>query len=190
MSTAPQDREPVESQVIVRTGPARSGYGYDVILEADPDAAPRRMSPSECLHYANTVLAATHRAAYDAAVIDQLTSLNHDLEAAGQLINILRQRRKPLPDKATRPLSFVPGVSVFTREPFLTVNLHGAPLGQWTVSDALDHATAVLELIEVARLDSGYLRLLVEDVGLDEDTALRVVDGLADHRHQGPRGDR
>jgi hypothetical protein len=132
--------------------------------------------------WARDVLAAAHAAAYDAAVLDQLTTSGLPPEHIAQVIRDLRADR---PGRRTLELlpqiDLVPGVSASTREPFLHVRWHGDVIGQWTVDDARGHALHLLESVQAADLDTAYLHLLVDRVHLDLNRATQLVHHLGEH---------
>lgn len=170
----------MSDSVWIKTEPTFDGSAYVVTLEASDDVAVT-LDPDRALRYAWGVLDAAHRAAYDAAVMRQLGSLTSQ-EAAGQIVKELRDDRPSLDSQVTKPMSFEPGVSVFTGEPFLVVIINGKRVGQWSFDDAREHALAVLENVAVADLDGAYYRALVGSVGLDEPRARNVVADIANHR--------
>jgi hypothetical protein len=129
------------------------------------------------------VLEAAHRAAYDAAVFQQITKkLRLDQQTAGQLVVDLRADRPSLSGESTAPISFDPGVAARDHSPFLAISIRGERVGQWTVEDARQHALRVLETIIVADLDAGYFRALTGAVGIDASRARQAVADIANHR--------
>lgn len=170
-----------EQKVWIKTEPTTDGSAYVVTLEASNDVAVT-LNPDRALHYAWGVLDAAHRAAYDAAVFKQMLSLVEDENAAGELIARLRDDRPPLESEKTHPMGFEPGVSLFTKDPFLVVLINGERVGEWTVDAAREHAMFVLESLAVADLDGGYYRALIGAVGLDENRARQVVEDVGNFR--------
>lgn len=162
----------------VRSDIAADGT-YVVAMETDQDTS-FVMDRDTAVAHVFAVVDVAQRAAYDAAVIAQLTKTGVDLDAAVELVAGIRADRPPV--VIPGPLELVPGVSQKTREPFLTVQVNGKPVGQWTVEDAEQHATYVLGAVAVADLDSGYYRALRGMLQLDEQRARNVVDDLANHR--------
>lgn len=169
--------------VWVKTEPAVDGSTYVVTVEATNDVAVT-LDPERATRYAWGVLDAAHRAAYDAAVLKQMTrKLKLDLSAAGQLVTDLRNDRPDLDHGATAPLILEPGVTK-TLKPFLKVSLsNGNVLGQWSFEDARQHALHVLESVKVADLDGAYHRALVGQVGIDSERARNVVDDVGSYRN-------
>jgi hypothetical protein len=155
---------------------------YVTTVQAGPDHA-RVLDRSEALAYAGAVLEAAARAEHDAAVLAQLHNfLGLPVEAAAGSVADLRAERPPIDPAALAPIGLVPGVSASTKLPFLILEVDGAPVGQWTVTDARRHAEAVLEVSAAADLDAAYFRWLVGAVALDAGRARNVVSDLASHR--------
>jgi hypothetical protein len=134
--------------------------------------------------WARDVLDAAHAAAYDAAVFHQLHKvIDMPLELVGVVITDLRADRPGRRTLDVLPqVDLVPGVSSRTGEPFLHLRWHGEVVGQWTVADARQHALHLLETVQVADLDSAYLRMLMDHVDLDLSRASQVVHDLSKHR--------
>lgn len=136
------------------------------------------------LRYAQEVLRAANRAAYDAAIIGQLMSVDKmDHPTVVRLLNDLRKDRPPLDDTATRPISLAPGVNL-RGKPFLVVSVNGEEMGQWSFSDTVKHATTMLGMVSVAELDSLYLQGLQVLVGVQRETATNMVSNLAEFRDE------
>lgn len=177
--------QPDPDVVWVRTTPRVSALGlaagYDVVVEATDDLA-RVLTPDEAAAYATALLGACARAAHDAAVVKQLTTLGIEKEAAAMVVRDLRADRPPLDDAATAPLRYAPAVSAADGRPFLEVHIEGRQVGQWEIPEAREHATAVIESVHVADLDGAYAAHLVGVIGLARDSAAAAVGGLAEHR--------
>jgi hypothetical protein len=169
-------------EVWVRTDRPPGASNYVVTLETDQDTS-RVLTPDEALQHAAGILAAVTRAEYDAAVLRQLVDLQGlQAEAAMQMVKEMRTDRPPLDPAATDPMAFEPGVAMAGWRPFLIVELHGRPVGQWSMADARSHALAVLEAVTVADLDSGYYSTLIGAIRLEKSVARQVVDGLKKYR--------
>lgn len=168
-----------ETHICIRTQyDETSGPGtYRVTLEAGPDVA-IGLGPHEVLRFASTLLSARARAIHDAAVAHQFhVVLNVPLEDVSRILFELRKDRPPLKAKDTRPLTFEPGVNK-ELQPFITILLNGAPLGQWDMEDVMRNALGLLEAVAYADLDSAYLRHLVANLGIEKPRALAVVEDL------------
>lgn len=170
-----------KNTVWIKTEPTIDGSTYVVTIEASEDRSVI-LTPDRALRYASTILNHVARAEYDAAVARQLGNLIEDRKMLGQMVTDLRQDRPPISDDATTPLSFEGGVSAFTGKAFLHIAIDGKKIGQWDIPDAKAHALAVLEAVSAADLDSGYYRVLRSMVGLDENTARRVIGDLGKWR--------
>ena len=169
------------SEVWINTEPSVDGAGYVVTLSASDDVAVT-LTPDRALRHAVGVLRAAHRAAYDAAVVRQLTrKVNVEMEAAAQVLKDLREDRPPLDSADTEPLSFEPGVNK-DLEPFLIISVNGKPAGQWSAEAAEEHAMFVLSSVVVADLDSAYYRTLTGLVGLEEPRARNIVEDIGNWR--------
>jgi hypothetical protein len=160
----------------------------------------------EALSYAHAVLMAASCAEYDAAIVAQMRKVlgTMSTEQMNELLALLvtdfRKRRPPIRrpmegvtrwghgkkvrNSPTDVMELVPGVSAFTGKAFLTVMIKGEAVGQWTVEDAREHATIMLETVSVAELDTAYLATLLDTV-LDPDElprATQIVNAIQDFR--------
>jgi hypothetical protein len=150
--------------------------GDDLAFPLDGDRA---------IAYALAVQTAAERAAYDEIVCAQLMELlKGDGSLVAEVVSTLRERRPPLDDAATAPLTFEPFVSARTREGGLFVSVHGKRLFQWSVADARQHAGHVIQVLCGVELDAAYRTLLTEHVGVDAGTARAMVDNLQTHRKE------
>lgn len=166
--------------VWIRTTPAAHDT-YRPVLEIDDDTA-HDLGGGTAWRHAHAVLEAVARAEHDAAVIRQMGSPDADnAQRAAQLVALLREDRPPI--EWPTALTLEPGVSAFTGDAFLHVSIRGRAVGQWTIADAREHATAALEADSVATLDGAYLHLL-KACGVPATKALSVVDDLAQHRQR------
>ena len=135
--------------------------------------------------YALAVQTAAERAAYDEIVCAQLMELLHGRgELVAEVVGTMREKRPPLDDSATAPLTFEPFVSARTREGGLFVSVHGERLFQWSVADARQHAGHVIQVLCGVDLDAAYRDLLTEHVGVPAQTARTMVDNLQTHRKE------
>lgn len=177
MTAAPEPTE--EGGIWVRTelDPIKNSYVVTIDYGTDHSLG---IDPSNVVQHVSAVYAAAHRAEYDAAVVRQLDNLV-GREHAAQLITDMRSDRPPIDQSALAPLELLPGVNQ-AGDPFIAIMLAGKPVGQWTVSDALEHAEAVSSAVHVADLDTIYYRTLVNLVGLDAARASRAVADLINHR--------
>jgi hypothetical protein len=173
--TAPGDQE-----VLVESLWDTKKRAYRVAITLDGRTY-ARLDARSALAHAAAVLAHAQHAEYDAAVLTQLHTLGLPIEAAGESIAGLRDKRRVPSAADTAPLRLEPGVTT-AGKPFIAIKLHGEPVGQWDIPDARAHAMYVMEAVEGARLDTDYRNYLVQEVGLDDNRASQVVHGLADHR--------
>lgn len=172
---------PAASTIWVRTVPTSDGY--QAVLEIDDDTA-HPLTAAVAHAHAAAVTAAVARAEYDAAVLHQLgRDPRHSTipAPAGHLIRTLRAARPAI--TWPTPLTIEPGVSAFTRDPFLTVLIHGRAVGQWTPDDARGHAIHVLEVVEGAALDGAYRQALCT-LGVAPGDAGWIIGRLGEHRPQ------
>lgn len=172
-----------ETSVWIRTAPDIDGT-YRPVLEIDDDTS-YPLTAKSAVVYANEILHAAAIADYEAAVLAQMTKVsNVEATIAAQVIGELRADR---PDtKPLTPLRLIPGVSAFTGEAFLTVEIKGRVVGQWTPAAAREHARFALEAVHVANLDSAYLRWLRSGPNIEEHRARVIVEDLANFRGDGP----
>lgn len=179
-----------DRSIYIKTDPTTDGYRitYRVTLELSEDDV-HILSREQAYAHAGHVLAAAQRAEYDAAIIRQLRPTltekgrkpDEALRDAAMILNDIRQERPPLPDPPT-PLCLKPGVSQRTGNGFLAVHVGEEAVGQWEVEDARQHALVVLECIEAADLDGGYLKTLTGTLGIPHGTAENMVGDIANHR--------
>jgi hypothetical protein len=142
------------------------------------------LTPDRAVRYATTLAAHIAAARHDAMVAAQLRHIDADhTDVHAAVITQLRADRPKPDDTATSPLTYVPGVSMFTGAPFLHVYRGGKPAWQWTLAVAISHMSAVLTIAHGAPLDAAYRRLLIADVGATASMALDIVDDLASFRH-------
>ncbi len=183
----PKPPQPPEDEgagvVWIKTEPAIDGSGYVVTLEASDDIAVT-LTPDGAFRHAQGILAAAHRAAYDAAVGRQMIHrFGLTLEHAYELIVMLRNDRPPLDAADTAPLRLEPGVNKDLK-PFLALYVNGEHVGQWDVDQAEQHAIWVLSMVGAADLDSAYYRMLVGQQQIEESQARQAVDDLANYRQE------
>lgn len=155
---------------------------YVVTVQVGDDMAVT-LDRSRAMRYALTVVDATTRAEYDAAVFAQMSALGiADERTAAEPLIQLRTDRPPLDDDATAPLRFEPVVTSRKKRPVVHVHLGGKVISEWSPDDARGHAMHVLEVTCGVDLDSAYRRLLVGWVGLDDDKARTAVGDIANYR--------
>lgn len=166
--------------VWVRTSPDVFGV-YRCVVELDDDVShpiDRDTAPA----YVGAVLQAAARAEYDAAVIGQTAGFDGSPQTGGFVVQQLRDARPEI--LWPSPLSLTPGVSHRTGEGFLDVGVGGRLVGQWDCGQAREHALRVMEAVEVAGLDRGYLAVL-HGIGVGDSEARAVVAGLRCHHARG-----
>jgi len=135
--------------------------------------------------YALAAIAAAEYAAYDAAVLAQVTKIvKGDKAAAAQMVLDLRADRAPLDTAATHPLAFEPIIASKTGEPAIHVSLRGTRFCQWTVDDLKGHALHVLGAAAAVDLDNAYYQLLTTLINVEPDRARNVVGDLINHRSE------
>lgn len=161
---------------------------YQLAIHFDDDTS-RVLDRDAAYAYASTILDATERAEYDAAVIRQFTDAMKVPQAlAAHSVADLREDRPPLDLAAIAPLDLQPGVSRQTGAPFLTVRRGGQPIGQWSTADAQGHALHVLRAVHAVPLDAAYRRYLIGHVNVEPQIARNMVGGLREHRSDAPPG--
>jgi hypothetical protein len=183
----PRPEPPVDEGagvVWIKTEPTLDGSGYVVTLDASDDVSVT-LTPDQAFKHAQGILAAAHRAAYDAAVMRQLTrGWEFPFQHAGVFVMAMRDDRPPLDPTDTAPLFLEPGVTPTDFRPFLLVHINGEKVGQWDVEQAQQHALWVLSMAGVADLDSGYYRMLRTQADVEEHQARSAVDDLANYREE------
>lgn len=168
----------------LKTEPNHEGNGYVVTLDASDDISVT-LTPERAVRHAQGVLAAAHRAAYDASVARQMTrGFGLTIEDATGLLEMLRDDRPPLDPEDTMPLLLIPGVNR-EMKPFLDLHVNGEHRGQWDVDHAEKHAIGVLSTVGIADLDSGYYRMLVgQFLQIDDSQARQSIDDLRNFREE------
>lgn len=183
----PRPEPPVDEGagvVWIKTEPTLDGSGYVVTLDASDDVSVT-LTPDQAFKHAQGILAAAHRAAYDAAVMRQMTrGWEFPFQHAGELVMAMRDDRPPLDPADTAPLFLEPGVTPTDLRPFLLVHINGEKVGQWDVEQAQQHARWVLSMAGVADLDSGYYRMLRTQADVEEHQARSAVGDLANYREE------
>jgi hypothetical protein len=175
-----QEEDPGTVWITTEIGPDEKTYS--VVLNWEDTST--TISFDRAVKYAQEVLRAAHRAAYDAAVVRELTAVDGiEQQAVAELIADMRQDRPPLNEEASRPLSFVPGVNK-ELNPFLRLSIDGKEVGQWDYKDAVEHAVTMLGLVAVAELDTLYFQGLQRLVGLPPEVAANMVSDLANYRDE------
>jgi hypothetical protein len=160
---------------------APDGESYILSIQAGED---RIFVPQDPVAYVLTVSRAIQYAAYDSAVTRQMmTVTGGKLELVGEIINDLRGDRPPVDDAATAPLTFDPIVSSTSFDPFIHVALDGKKIGQWTLTDATEHANWVSGTMAVVDLDAAYRRYLIGTLDVGRERACAVIDDLGTYRH-------
>jgi len=175
--------EPTSNNAIwVRSDLAPDGKTYILSIEWGAD---RSFVPTNPLAYALAALRAAEYAAYDAAVLAQMTpAMKGNQRLALSIVADLRADRPPISDEATAPLTFTPIVSGRNSRPYVLVHgADGKPVTQWTPADVRHHVEGVLAALAVVDLDAAYRRYLVGSLTLDHAKASGVINALADYRH-------
>lgn len=158
---------------------------YRLAVEYNEDTAVT-FDQAGAVAYATEVFTAAAYAAYDAAVLKQMTKgLGLPPAEAAEVVKGLRADRPPLNQDALGVLRMEPGVSAFTGKPFLRCSLTANPMQwQWDPAEADQHAGHVVQCYPAANLDNAYRRYLVGVVGLDQGRAMAAVEDLAKWREQ------
>jgi hypothetical protein len=134
--------------------------------------------------YAGHVIGAAAIAEHEAAIAAQIAKMTSPDHALLTLKDFRARRLRPVTSGTA--LELVPGVSLYTGEPFLGVEIDGRRVGQWTVADARGHAQHALTAVVVAELDQAYLYVLTDDVDLPEPAARAAVAALAEFKRSSP----
>ena len=176
-----EDRE----GIWIETIPSKSGKSYLIVMTFDDHQV--TLTKSEAVEWAKTCFAAKARSEYDAAVMRQMTTMGLSPADAVETVKDMRLKRQML--SGSEGLTISANVAVDgdlhtnpTFRPFLVLNLEGRPIGHWDGDDATQHASAVMEVIEVSDLDMIYKRALIEDIDLDPELAAAAVGHLRNFR--------
>lgn len=176
----------MSTEVWIKTAPDLDGV-YRPVLEFDEDTS-HPLDQKSAMEYAYEVLRAVAIAEYEAAIYAQLSQVMQphlgDSEELKQTIAAVLDdlRKDRAPATWSTPLQLRPGVSAFSGEAFLHVEIKGKLVGQWSMADARDHALGVVESVHIAELDSGYWRALRSLINIEDDRARNVVQDLVNHR--------
>lgn len=173
-----------DSTIWVKTSLNPMTNSYFVEIEYDADRS-RSVTPARAMAYAATVFQLAQQAEHDAAVFSQmiLTLGIAEMEVA-RLIEDLRKDRPPLNTDVLKPLGLTPGVTI-KGKPFLALLLDDVQVGQWSPTDAREHAAYLLECVQAADMDSAYFRMLTGVIGVEPARALNVISDLGKHRWAG-----
>jgi hypothetical protein len=159
---------------------------YQLAIHFDDDTS-RVLDRDAAYAYASTVIDASERAEYYAAVIRQFsTTLKAPKELAASVAGDLRADLPPLDVAAVAPLDLRPGVSHRDGSAFLAIWRNGKQVGQWSPADARGHALHVLQALHVVPLDAAYRRYLIGPINIEPDRAANIVDDLQKHRQDQP----
>lgn len=176
MSNAPRPDD--DDNTWVTTSPNEDGSDYCVIVQWTTDVW-KEMPRDLALEYAAYVSACAMRAHHDAAVFRQMRGqLGLKVDLAVKTVAEIRATREMI-DKGDWPLELSSSVNI-DGKPFLHLSIDGEAFGQWSVRDAMDHATGVLAAIASAPLDQSYFRYMFNTVGTSENTARSVVGALSE----------
>lgn len=148
------------------------------------------LTRDQAVAYAVTCFARATEAEHDAAAFTLLRAIGVPQPTAAAVVARDIRPSRPVDHSATEPLRFIVQLGL-RAGPFLRMTLDGRPAGELTPADLRDHAAAVLNCIAAADLDANLRRVLVGQVGLDDERARAVVGSLADHwpTPQTPRRD-
>lgn len=178
-----------DTSIWVHTDPNDDGT-YVATLELAPGLSVALDHDVAHAHAAH-VLAAAQRAEYDAAIMGQLVHAltvkgepkEQALQYAAKSLDDIRQTRPELPASPT-PIRLLPGVSVFTGQPFLVLFVREEEVGQWSVSDARQHALFVLETVDAAELDNGYFKAIQDIFDVAPHVAENMISDLDRFRQE------
>lgn len=153
------------------------GYVPVVHIGEDLSIALDGRAPS----YALAVVTAAERAAYDSALIRQLTRMNlAAYEIAAEVLS-LRARRGEVDDDATAPLRFRGEVAADTA-PIVRMLQGSDELGTFSYTQACAHAHAVLTVASVADLDNDYFEHITKGSDVEAGMARTLLYDLSTYR--------
>ena len=138
------------------------------------------LSPKQVMDHAQGVIAASHRAAYDAAIVQQLSErLRMSPGAVAAMARKQREGREPLDPAATAPLVLEPQVAGRTGEPRVRVSVDLRRVGDWSVAEADAYARTMLAAQQRAEDETVYRQLLMATVGMTDWQAQNAVADLS-----------
>lgn len=160
--------------------PVEDGYAIGLSIGEDRSIILDRDQAEE---YALAVLRTVMHARYDAAVIKQMRHrLKQPDQSAAHVVESLRLGRADAradDAHATAPLTFVPGVSAFTGEPFVQIRFDGNTISQLDIQNATTHALGVLQVRDAVDCDTDYYRFLTTDLKIGKLRARNVIEDVA-----------
>lgn len=172
-----------DDTIYVRTVPDIEGRRYHAEISQGEDTV-LTLTPDQAVQWAGAVHAAVAAAEYDAAVYRQLDSfLPGNVDERDQVImQVITDLRGDRPAQYfVGPVSAQPVVNT-SIEPRVTMFVNGLPTGQWTVDLAREHASQCLEVAQVVKLDTDYLRVLTGVIGLDVGRGMAMINDLGQYR--------
>lgn len=169
------------NRIEIEIQPDESGT-YRCNLNIDQDVSVPLDGPAATRHL-HQIAAAVAAAEYDFALRDQTKALGMDDITAATFLSQIRAERAERTDEPVVPgLVFNPMVSALDGQPRLALQYHGNDVGRWEMSDAKEHMMAVLLALQVAQLDTSFLRAL-NRFGIEEGRARHVIHDLYNFRH-------
>ncbi len=175
----------VDTPVLLVDSRRQPDGSYQVVVLVSPaDRPPVELclSPGMARRYAEAVIAAATRAAYEAAVLAQLVDRGVEVKAAARVVVGMRETAPPLDHEATAPLAFTPIVAHGSLSPMVDLQLHGEDLGTLDLASARSHGYHLLDVVIGAELDAEYCRYLIGHIGVDEVVATNQLADLGCYR--------
>jgi hypothetical protein len=165
--------------VEVASGVSSDG-SYQVEITLGPDAA-FALTSDAAVAYAVTVVWIAATAMHEASLLAALTGHKISDELGAEVVADLRADRGAS-DHATHPLTYVGGVSVRTRQPFVHVLYLGQRFTQWDPLDCFNHALYVLVAARAAVLDDRLFKYLTTGtVGIEDAVARVIIHSMQQH---------
>lgn len=157
--------------------------GYQVVVEVGEDHS-FVLDEDTAFHHARVLLKACAMAEYDSSIYKQMRDREMDEETAYSLVVDVQKDRAPFDPEhnSTAPFTYLPALSRPDRDPVIQIRLDDKPVGLWDLDQARLHAFTLIEGSTAAQLDGVYLTVLRGVIGLEEQVARNVVDGLGAYR--------
>lgn len=164
---------PDTGTISIATEPDESGDFHAVVsIDQDTSFALTRESVQP---YLDACVEAGVRAAYDAAVVRQMTKSGVPLEDVQRVVTDLREQREPMP--TVMDVRLEPIVNA-DHQGIVSIFLRDKQIGQFSAKTCREHALYLLEVLAVAPIDKRYFSLLTEDIGLEHGTAFAMLGDL------------
>lgn len=149
------------SRITVRTRWSEQDHLFRVCLEVPALHVRVMLTHAEAFNHAQAVIAAGHRAHFDALMLRQFAGKFHvPVATVSNVVREARKHRPPLADVNTDPLQFDSGVDGKSGRGYVAVAVGVERIARWNVSEADAYARTVIAMTERADLDTAAFHTL------------------------------